>query len=107
MYVINKRYILEKGIATQYKDQWIAPIQMQNHKGFLRFETFLNEDHMEFDQFQLLAAFESKDAFIAWQQSEAHRSMHQDPNYKPHTPHIGVLKQEVTRYEQLNGVYKK
>lgn len=80
---------------------------MQEHNGFVRFETFLNQDHQDVDVFQILAAFESKEAFIAWQQSDAHRNLHQDPDYKPHTPHVGVLDHQATRYEQLNAVYKK
>lgn len=99
MFVIVKVYRLEKGLKELYKERFSQPFVLQNVDGFVRREVLFDQKNPMFDTLRISVYFESRDAYIAWEGSELHRSMHANGKKHPEMP--GVIEGFKESYHEL------
>ncbi len=105
MYIIEQRQKFEKGHKQAILERYQKPFILQKVDGFVKREVLINETNKDFDSIIVKVYFESREAYIKWEGSDLHRSMHAGPKEsKPITP--GLMEVTRTSYHELVTVYK-
>lgn len=86
MYVIVRTMKTEKNFQQTFKSQFESPFILQDVDGFIKREVLLDSKNKDFDIFKVSIYFESREAYINWESSDLHKSMHKDKKEKKEIP---------------------
>ncbi|MDY0210082.1 MAG: antibiotic biosynthesis monooxygenase [Acholeplasma sp.] len=106
MYIIEQSMKFEKGYKEVLLAKYQQPFILQQVEGFIKREVLINESSKDYDLLIIKVYFSSRQAYINWEGSDLHKSMHKGPHGHKKTIE-GLIESKRTAFHELVTLYHK
>lgn len=101
MYVIVRTMKVKKGYEQEILERFLKPGLIENFKGFVKSELYVDRINREYDLFKQHIYWEDKKAFFVWEGSPEHIAMHKDKNHSHNQKPEYILESSREAYDLI------